>query len=140
MGDDLSDQWHIAVCTELESRVKNRDYFLWVTAEVGDGAVPPEEVDADHWKALGDEVGGWLDGMSVEVVSPDDPPKHEARIQSTRVEVIANPKKPNRRGTDPLVLNLYPGMTYFQGVYSASPAPELPEDPEPEPEEGKLEE
>jgi hypothetical protein len=128
VSDELADQWHVAVCKELESRVKNRDFWLWVTAETPDEAGAPEEVDADSWKALGDEVAEWLGGMSADRVDADDPPKHEAQIETTRIELAATPKKPNRRGTDPLVLNLYPGMTYFTGSHSAGPAPELPDD------------
>ena len=128
MSDELSDQWHVAVCTGLESRVENRDYFLWVAAEPDEGTAPPEAVEAGDWAALAEEIAEWLDGMSPEGVDPNDPPKREARIATTRVEVTATPKKPNRRGTDPLVLNLYPGMTYFTGSYSAGPAPELPDD------------
>lgn len=128
MSDELSDRWHIAVCTELESRVKNRDFFLWVSAEPSGDASPPEQLDAEEWTALGQAVAEWLDGMSVEAVSSDDPPTHEAHAGGTLVALTATPKKPNRRGTDPLVLNRYPGATYFQGTYSAGPAPELPDD------------
>ena len=128
MTDELADQWHVAVCTGLESRVKNRDFFLWVTAEPGEGAGPPEELDADDWTALGEDIAEWLDGMSPDGIDANDPPKHQAQLATTRIEVTATPKKPNRRGTDPLVLNLYPGMTYFTGSHSAGPAPELPDD------------
>jgi hypothetical protein len=135
MGDDLTDQWHIAVCRELESRVKNRDFWLWVTVEPGDGAASPDDSTSEDWRAVADDVAGWLGGISADSVDPDSLPTHEARIAATSVELTANPKKPNRRGTDPLVLNLYPGMTYFQGAYSAGPAPELPDDPDPPPED-----
>ncbi len=128
MNDELSDQWHIAVCRELESQVKNRDFFLWVTAEPAEGAAPPEEVEPDDWRAVAEEVAQWLEGIALESVDPNDPPKHESRVATTRIELAATPKKEKRRGTDPLVLNLYPGMTYFTGSHSASPAPELPDD------------
>lgn len=128
MSDERADQWHIAVCRELESRVKNRDFFLWVTAEPGEGASSPEDVDPDGWQAVADEVADWLGGMSPDGVDANDPPKHEAQIKATRIELAASPKKPNRRGTDPLVLNLYPGMTYFTGSHSAGPAPDLPDE------------
>lgn len=128
MTDELADQWHIAVCRELESRVKNRDFFLWVEVAPGDGASPPEEVDPDGWKVVADGVADWLGGMSADGVDANDPPKHEAQVATTRIEVTATPKKPNRRGTDPLVLNLYPGMTYFTGSHSTGPAPQLPDE------------
>ena len=128
MSDELSDQWHVSVCTELESRVKNRDFFLWVTAEPGEGAGPPEEVEADEWQAAADGVGTWLGGMTADTVDANDPPKHEAEVATTRITITATPKKPNRRGTDPLVLNLYPGMTYFTGSHSASPAEQPPDE------------
>ncbi len=128
MSDELSDQWHAAVCRELESRVKNRDFWLWVTAEPGEGATPPEDVDADGWSALAEDVAGWLGGLSADSVDPNDPAKHKTRLATTRVELSATPKKKNRRGTDPLVLNLYPGMTYFTGSHSTGPAPDLPDD------------
>ena len=128
MSDELPDQWHIAVCRELESRVQNRDFFLWVSAQPGEGAPPPEEVDAERWKGLADDVAEWLGGISADSVDANDPPKQEAQIATTRIELTATPKKPNRRGTDPLVLNLYPGMTYFTGSHTAGPAPELPDD------------
>lgn len=128
MSDDLPDQWHVAVCRELESEVKNRDFFLWVTAEPGEGAPPPQDVGAEDWRAVSRQVAEWLDGINADSVASDDPPKQEVRIATTRIELTATPKKQNRRGTDPLVLNLYPGMTYFTGSYSAGPAPELPDD------------
>ncbi len=128
MGDELSEEWHVTTCRELESRVRNRDFFLWVSVDPGEGAPAPEEVGEDAWRALGDDVAHWLGGISADAADRDDPPKHETRIATARVEVIATPKKPNRRGTDPLVLNLYPGMTYFSGWYSAGPAPQLPDD------------
>lgn len=128
MTDELPDRWHVAVCKELESRVKNRDFFLWVTAEPGDEAGPPEDVDPETWRAVAEDVAHWLGGISADSVDPNNPPKHEARVVTTRVELTATPKKQNRRGTDPLVLNLYPGMTYFTGSYSAGPAPELPDE------------
>lgn len=128
MSDERADRWHIAVCTELESRVKNRDFFLWIEADPGECTSSPEEVDSDSWKAVADEVAEWLDGMSPEGVDANDPPRHEAHIETTRIELAATPKKPNRRGTDPLVLNLYPGMTYFTGSHSTGPAPDLPDD------------
>ena len=128
MSEERANQWHIAVCSELESRVKNRDFFLWVTVEPGEGASAPEEVDSDGLKAVGDEVAEWLGGISADAVDANAPPKHEAHIATPRIELAATPKKPNRRGTDPLVLNLYPGMTYFTGSHSTGPAPELPDD------------
>lgn len=128
VSDELADQWHIAVCRELESRVKNRDFFLWVEVEPAEGAGAPEEVDSDGWKLVAGEVAEWLGGMSAAGVDANDPPKREAKIETARIELTATPKKPNRRGTDPLVLNLYPGMTYFTGSHSAGPAPELPDD------------
>ncbi len=128
MSDERANEWHIAVCTELEARVKNRDFFLWVTAEPGEGASSPEEVDSDGWKAVADEVAGWLGEMSADNVDANDPPTHETQLETTRIELAATPKKPNRRGTDPLVLNLYPGMTYFTGSHSTGPAPDLPDD------------
>ena len=135
MSDDLSDEWHGAVCRELESRVKNRDFWLWVTASPGDEAAPPEEIPDEDWQEVADEVENWLEGIFADTVDPNDPPGHEAAIATTRIELTASPKKPNRRGTDPLVLNLYPGMTYFTGSHSAGPAPELPDDDLPEPPE-----
>ena len=128
MGDDLAEQWHLAVCSELESRVKNRDFFLWVAAEPGEEAVPPEETDAEAWKALGEEVADWLGGTSADRVDPNEPVKLEVSVGDTRVELSATPKKPNRRGSDPLVLNLYPGMTYFTGSHSTGPAPQPPDE------------
>ncbi len=128
VSEELADQWHTAVCRELESRVKNRDFFLWVKAEPAEGAGAPDEVDPDGWKVVADEVAEWLGGMSADRVDANDPPQHEALIETTRIELAATPKKPNRRGTDPLVLNLYPGMTYFTGSHSAGPAPDLPDD------------
>jgi len=128
MSDELPEQWHSAVCGELESRVKNRDFWLWVSAEPGEGAPAPGEVGDEDWAALGAEVADWLGGMSADAVDADDPPKHESRVGATRIELTATPKKANRRGSDPLILNLYPGMTYFTGTYSAGPAPELPDD------------
>jgi hypothetical protein len=128
MSDERADQWHIAVCAELESRVKNRDFFLWVTAEPAEEESSPEDVGSDGWQAVAGEVAEWLGGMSPDGVDANDPPKHEARVGTTRIELAATPKKANRRGTDPLVLNLYPGMTYFTGSHSTGPAPQPPDD------------
>lgn len=127
-GDDLTDRWHAAVCRELESRVKNRDFWVWVTVEPGAEATPPDNLAPEAWQGFAEKAANWLGGFSAEKVDPDDPPKHEAEVAGTRVELSATPKKPNRRGSDPLILNLYPGMTYFTGSYSAGPAPELPEE------------
>lgn len=135
MSDELADEWHVAVCRALEARVKNRDFFMWVTASPGDGATPPDEVADEDWQAVADDVESWLEGIHVDSADPNDPPRHEAAVATTGIELTATPKKPNRRGTDPLVLNLYPGMTYFTGSHSAGPAPELPEDDSPEPPE-----
>ena len=128
MSDDVADQWHVAVCNELESRVKNRDFWLWVTAEPGEASTAPGEVGSEAWQALAAEVAEWLGGISADSVDADDPPKRESQIAATSVELTATPKKPNRRGTDPLVLNLYPGMTYFMGSYSAGPAVQPPDE------------
>ena len=128
MSDDLANQWHIAVCTQLENRVKNRDFWLWVTAEPAEGAGAPEAVDDGEWSTLGSDVADWLGGMSADAVDPDDPAKHENEVATTRIELSATPKKPNRRGSDPLILNLYPGMTYFTGQHSTGPAHQPPDE------------
>ncbi len=128
MSDELADEWHVTVGRELEARVKNRDFFMWVTVDPGDGAASPEEVVEEDWQRVADDVAEWLDGTSPDTADPNDPPRHEVAVATARIELSASPKKQNRRGTDPLVLNLYPGMTYFTGSHSAGPAPELPED------------
>lgn len=128
MSDELANDWHVAVCKELEERVKNRDFFMWVTVEPAEGSSAPEEVDDAGWQALADDVAEWLGGVHPDTADPDDPPRHEATLPAARIELSASPKKPNRRGTDPLVLNLYPGMTYFTGSHSAGPAPQPPDE------------
>ena len=132
MSDELADQWHRAVCNELEAQVKNRLFFLWVSVDpqqAGEGSVPtPEEVEPQEWKAVAESVEGWLESLNPDTVDADDPPKFDARPAETAVELAAIPKKERRRGSDPLILNLHPGLTYFTGSYTARPAPELPDD------------
>lgn len=128
MSDELANEWHLAVCAQLESRVKNRDFFLWVSADPGEGAGPPEETSDEDWQALGEDVANWLGGTIADSVDPNDPAKHETSVGATRIELSASPKKPNRRGSDPLVLNLYPGMAYFTGRHSTGPAHQPPDE------------
>ena len=129
MSEDLQYQWHESVSKELEARVKNRMFFLTVAVEperAGRGpAKTPKDVDAPTWETTAQSVEQWLEGLDPDAVDQDDPPTHELRPEEVAVQLTAIPKKTNRRGTDPLVLNPYPGVTAFTGSYTTGPPPEF---------------
>jgi hypothetical protein len=128
MTEDLYDHWHRAACNELEHRVQNRTFWLWVRVE--DDPPPsadPQGVDPATWRSLADGVEEWLEGIDPDTVDADNPPSHQIDPGGAPIELNATPKKLGRRGTDPLIGNLYPGMTYPRESYTAGPAPELPD-------------
>ena len=134
MTDDLHDAWHRATCNELERRVKNRDFWIWVRVEEEAELVAgPDEADPAAWRTVAEEVERWLEELDPQAIDADDPPARTIQLGDTLVELAATAKKPRRRGTDPLIGNLYPGMTYPRGSYRAGPAPELPDTPPAEP-------
>jgi hypothetical protein len=129
MSDDLLDQWHRAVATELEARVKSRLFFVHVgidAALAGDGpATSPAEVGPKTWETLAEGVEQWLAGLDPDATDGDNPPTYEARPGDTPIELSATPKKLNRRGTDPLIVNPYPAVNSFGGTYSTGPPPQF---------------
>lgn len=132
MSEDRLDEWHTAICRQLEEQVKNREFFLWVSVEPEEGGegtpVATEDVDPQAWTEVAEEVEEWLARFNPDTVDPDDPPTLRVRPGDVPITLSAIPKKPRRRGSDPLILNLHRGVTYFTGSYTAGPAPELPDD------------
>ncbi len=123
MADDLHDRWHRAACAELEERVQNRTFWLWVRVEEGPSAdTDPDGLEAETWEAAANEVEEWLGSLDPETIDEDDPPNHVLRPAGVQIELGATPKKPSRRGTDPLIGNLYPGLVYPRGSFTAGPA------------------
>jgi len=129
MSDDLLDQWHRAAANELEARVKNRLFFLTIGIDPsqaqGGSTSSPTDVAPETWDTVADGVEQWLEGIDPDVADADDPPSYEARPAETSIELTATPKKPKRRGTDPLVVNPYPSVSAFGGSYTTGPPPEF---------------
>ena len=125
MTEALHEQWHLAAARELDARVRNRMFFLQVTVTPEHAAAgpPPTEVDEQAWEAAGEEVERWLGRLDPDAVDEDQPPEHQIRPGDVTIELAAMPKKPKRRGTDPLIVNPYPGIVVFTGSYSTGPPP-----------------
>lgn len=128
MSEGLHDQWHLAVSRELEARVKGRMFFVRVavaTEQTAPGASTPADVGDDVWDSLAERVEQWLEGLDPDAVDEDNLPEYEVRPGDTLLELAAIPKKPNRRGTNPLIVNPYPGIAVFTGSYSTGPPPQF---------------
>lgn len=125
MSDELQAEWHRAITRELEARVKNRTFFVTIEPEVagGEGAMDPEQVDSPTWEAAAESVERWLEGLDADAIDLDAPPTFEVQPGNTLVALSATPKKEKRRGTDPLILNPYPGVPFFPGSYTTGPPP-----------------
>jgi hypothetical protein len=100
-------EWHREVAAELERRVRNRDFLLWLNVT---GRRRGEPVDYD---AIAREVETWLRGLD-----PDSHSPRERGLQSVGptldLEVRAIPKKLPARGSQPLVANPVPAVAYWQ--------------------------
>jgi hypothetical protein len=124
--DDPGRAWHRAACKELEGRVKDRRFLVWLKAEPGRGegaaATTPEEVDPQAWEALAQSAQEWLEGLHQASVDPDDRPTRELRVADVRIELSAAPKKTKRQGTGSLIANPFPDIVTFEGSHTAGPA------------------
>ncbi len=129
MSEDLLDQWHRAVARELEARVKNRAFFLTIGTEparAGSGPeMSPTDVGPQAWATVAEGVEQWLGGIDPDSADADNPPTYQARPGDIPIELTATPKKPRRRGTDPLIVNPYPTVTSFGGSYTTGPPPQF---------------
>ena len=99
-------EWHREVAAELERRVENRDFLLWLNVT---GRRRGERVDYD---AIGREVETWLRSLNADSHSPREPafPVYGPTLD---LEIRAIPKKPEARGTVPLVANPVPTGPYW---------------------------
>jgi len=133
MTDDLQAEWHRATTRELEARVKNRTFFVTIEPEetAGEGTTDPEEVDSPTWEAVADSVERWLEGLDPKAIDPDAPPSFQVQPGNTPIELSATPKKEKRQGSDPLIVNPFPGVPYFPGSYTTGPPPEFDDGTEP---------
>lgn len=126
MTDELQDQWHRAVCTELEARVKARTFLVWVKVSPGetdaDFAGTPTEIDASAWDTVSESAEQWLGALRPGKTGADDLPAHELRLAHVVIELTAHPKNTKRHGTGPLIGNPYPGVVSFTGSHSTGPA------------------
>ncbi len=100
-------EWHREVAAELERRVRNRDFFLWLNVT---GRRRGEPVD---YGAMSGELEIWLRGLDPDSHSPGDP-GFQVRGPTLDLEVRAIPKKPEARGSQPLVANPVPAVAYWQ--------------------------
>jgi hypothetical protein len=99
-------QWHREVAAELERRVRNRDFFLWLNVT---GRRRGEPVDYD---AISRELETWLRGLDPETHSPRTP-GFQSFGPTLDLEVRAIPKKREARGSQPLVANPVPAVAYW---------------------------
>lgn len=129
MSDNLLDQWHRAVSAELEARVKSRLFFLHIgtvpAKAAGGSAAGPMDVVSEEWETVAEGVEQWLAGLDPDAVDADNLPTFHARPGETYIELTATPKKPNRRGTNPLIVNPYPEVNAFTGSYTTGPPPQF---------------
>ena len=123
---DEHDKWHRAVCNELEGRVKNRAFLVWVNVEPGQTdqgpSTTPEDVDTTAWVALAESAEGWLEGLDQNAVDDEHPAHHDVRVADLSIELTASPKKTKRQGTGSLVGNPYPGIASFTESHATGPA------------------
>jgi hypothetical protein len=99
-------EWHREVAAELERRVRNRDFFIWLNVT---GRRRGEPVDYD---AIAREVETWLRGLDPESHSPLEPGLQSVG-PTLDLEVRAIPKKQPARGSQPLVANPVPAVPYW---------------------------
>jgi hypothetical protein len=99
-------EWHRTIVDQLERRVQNRDFYIWLHA----GRRRGKNIDYD---ALGREVETWLRSL--------DPDSHVPLHPGLRpygptldLEIRAIPKLPEARGSQPLVANPYPAVPYWE--------------------------
>ena len=126
MSAELHEDWHLAAAKELEARVKNRDFFVRVAVDPEQAAkagAGPGDLDGQAWEEAAQGAERWLEGIDPEAVDLDDLPEYEVRRGETPIVLAAIPKKPKRRGTDPLIVNPYPGVAVFTGSYTTGPPP-----------------
>ena len=100
-------EWHREVAAELERRVRNRDFFLWLNVT---GRRRGEPIDYD---AIAREIETWLRGLDPEQHSPQEPGLQSVG-PTLDLEVRAIPKKPAARGSVPLVANPVPAVGYWE--------------------------
>ena len=127
MSEETHDQWHRAVCKELEARVKARTFLVWVKVTPGEGGqgstTTPGEVDPTAWETVAESAQGWLEGLDQNAVDHQNPPKDELRLADVVIELTASPKNTKRQGSGLLIGNPYPGVISFTESYSTGPAP-----------------
>jgi len=127
VSEETHDQWHRAVCKELEARVKARTFLVWVKVTPGEGgqgsATTPGEVDPTAWETVAESAQGWLEGLDQNAVDHQNPPKDELRLADVVIELTASPKNTKRQGSGLLIGNPYPGVVSFTESYSTGPAP-----------------
>jgi hypothetical protein len=100
-------EWHREVAAELERRVQNRDFFVWLNVT---GRRRGEPVDYD---AIAREIETWLRGLDPDTHSPAEPGL-QTYGPTLDLEVRAIPKKPEARGSQPLVANPVPAVAYWE--------------------------
>jgi hypothetical protein len=100
-------EWHREIAAELERRVRNRDFFVWLNVT---GRRRGEPTDYD---TLAREIETGLRGLDAETHSPMEPGFH-AHGPKLDLEVRAIPKKPDARGSQPLVANPVPAVPYWE--------------------------
>jgi hypothetical protein len=100
-------EWHREITAELERRVQNRDFLIWVNVT---GQRRGKQVDYD---VIGREVEAWLRNLDPDAHSPQSPafPVYGPTLD---LEVRAIPKKPEARGAQPLVANPVPAVAYWE--------------------------
>lgn len=132
MSDEMQDQWHRAVCKELESRVKARTFLVWVKVTPGEAgqapATTPAGVDPTAWETVAESAEQWLGGLDQNAVDEKDPPKDELRLADVVIELTASPKNTKRQGSGLLIGNPYPGVVSFTESHSTGPAPAFDDD------------
>jgi hypothetical protein len=100
-------EWHRELAAELERRVQNRDFFIWLNVT---GRRRGEPIDYD---AIAREVETWLRGLDPESHSPQAPGLQSVG-PTLDLEVRAIPKKRRARGSQPLVANPLPAVAYWK--------------------------
>jgi hypothetical protein len=100
-------QWHRELAAEVERRVRNRDFFVWLHIT---GRRRGEPIDYD---AIARELETWLRGLDPDSHSPLGR-GFKSMGPTLDLEVRAIPKKKDARGSQPLVANPVPAVPYWE--------------------------
>jgi hypothetical protein len=102
---------HQRLVEALEAGVRNRDWFVWlgvnVTGEVN--------ADAIELGKIVQFVEDWLGGLDPDTKYPEPPDAAMTPDNIVYFEFQAIAKKPQARGTRPLVGNPVPAFAYYAG-------------------------